>query len=1589
MNKRKFKKSMNAFLVASLVATVVVPATPAIINAESASKDLNKYTFKNYSNRVIAATETTTPDTTTIVQEFITVEEAIANNSGIATVRGYIVGIANSGSKYDQEPPFTVNTNIGLADDPNETDPSKILPVQLPSGAIRSDLNLVDNPENFKKEIMITGSLEAYFSVPGLKSPTEYSIVGQDPAPEEPVQIISIAEARTQGEGKVSVNGTVTAILKNTIHIQDETGAIAIYPTSLNVQVGDEIVVIGTLSEYNDLLQLQSPKLVENKGQVGVPEAVVLNGSELVEENESKLATINNVTLKSVNEGTGWANYLASDGTEFIVRDETGSLGLSVGSIYESITGIVQEFNGNFQIIPRSKADIVEDSSKVQIVAASHQSGVIPAGTEVTLSTSTEGAEIYYTTDGSDPLTNGQLYSEPIVVNEAMTMKAIAKKEGLTASQVSEFSYTVYNQEDGLQIHHIQSESHNSPFDGKIVENIEGIVTYTYKIGNGNYFHIQTPDHLIDNNPKTSEGIVVYTGNQALVEIGDLVSVTGTVDEYHIDGYNDTKQDTDLSVTQINARNDRNGIVRVLEKGVELPEPIKITSDNLPNAVIDNDGFADFDPEEDAIDFWESLEGMLVEVGTVKAVAPQEHGDLITVLEERATNTINGGVLLEENNANPDRIQFKLFDNYEARDFEVATGDKFTGPIQGVVNYGFQNYKIYADYEYMKAKHVEGSAEPEKTTIVKTEDKLTIASYNLENFSNNTNETTEDKAAKLARAIGTDMGSPDIVGVTEVQDNNGQGAGDAAANESYERLIDAIEKESGVRYEYLNIDPINNEDGGAPNANIRVGFLYNPDRVSIPEGITPGDATTSVGYVDGKLTHNPGRIDPTNEAFEDSRKPLAAQFVFQGKEVIVIANHWNSKSGDTPLFGSTQPPVYGSEEQRHKIANVVYDFVEKIKNDNPDANIVSLGDFNDFQFSESLKIHEGELMTNMINHVEESDRYTYLFQGNSQVLDHILVSNNLVDNTEIDILHINADFTDMAGRASDHDPVMVQIDLHAEDSEEPIVAEKIYNLTNYKTGKLIINKPSVSVTLDHNSEIKNGIVFTGKYAEFAGEGLANVMLTVKPKQPGAIIDLKNTKVGRIIIDGPNVAEIRNAHEEQIFEYINGAGPGTNPGDDPNTTPDSASIKLSVLSDIHYYDTSLGTSGEALNAYLENDRKLLIESAAVLHSAVEEIKENDSEVVLISGDLTKDGELVGHQNVVKVLKELEAAGKKVYVTHGNHDIQNPHAVKFVGDATEQVPSVSVEQYKELYNDFGYGEAIAQDSNSLSYVVQPKDGIRIIVMDSVLYNTNMVDGKPKTSGAIDQQRLTWILEQIEDAKENNQLIIGMTHHGIVEHFEVQEEIFPQYVIEDWQKVSETLANAGLNIVFTGHFHAQDAVSKTTAAGNTIYDIETGSLVTYPSPYRNIEIANGKIHVDTVTVDEINFNTNGKEFPEYAREFLEKGMETLVPSTLAQMIRQQQPNLTEEQALQYAQALVDTQLAPQLDPSITVGSLITDALIQHYVGDETLSPQNQQILQGMTSSDDPMVKMLGNAILSLLNDPSQDNSFVIDLNSLNKEM
>ncbi|WP_336822414.1 lamin tail domain-containing protein [Sporosarcina sp. USHLN248] len=961
---------------------------------------------------------------------------------------------------------------------------------------------------------------------------------GEEIEQPEPAEVVPIGEARNMELGAtVTVKGIVAANLKNTISVQDATGGIAVRPTSLAIAVGDEVTLTGKLADYRGLLQLEQAKVVENAGNVGNPTSKTVTGAELGEAIESQLVTIHNVVLSDVEVGGGWANYLATDGHEFIVRDETATLDLTVGTTYDSITGIVQQFDDAYQIIPRSAQDIVIDSTVVQPVVASPDSGTFVGGVTVSLETYTPNASILYTLDGLDPIENGATYAEPIFISEDTAIKAVVKTEDGRYSDVRTFTYRIT---ESLKIHDIQGSGHVSPFNNQMVEGIEGIVTYKYELNGSTYYHIQTPDDERDGDLNTSEAVVLYSGKDVWkLSIGDLVSVTGQVSEYAIDGYDD-RQQTDLKTTQINIRDDRGGKVEIVKRNVPLPKPFIINEENLPSQFIASHQFAEFDREKYAADFWESREAMIVQVGDVKAVGPQQHGDLVTVFANEPTDTRNGGILLEEDDANANRVQFRLEPNRPARDFEVATGDYFNGPIQGVVGYSYQNYKIYTSLDEMKKVHVKGEAAPETTTIVKADDKLTIASYNLENFSNNRKTTTDDKARKLARAFAVDMQSPDIVGVTEVQDNNGPDAGNSSANESYERLIKAIADAGGANYEYVNIDPVNNADGGQPNANIRVGFLYNPDRVKLSEGMPHGDATTSVGYENGKLTLNPGRIDPNHKAFNNSRKPLAAQFEFQGESVVVIVNHWNSKNGDTPLFGAVQPPINGSEVQRKQIAEIVYRFIRDIKTDNPNANIVSLGDFNDFQFSDSLKIHEGDLMTNLINHVEKKDRYSYVFQGNSQVLDHILVSNNLVDQALIDILHINADFTDMAGRASDHDPVMVQISFEEPVVWEPVPIKKTYTLIGEHKKKLNIAEPSVAIYMDGASSLKEGVYLKGDYAELTGEGFKTNLVIMQPKKKGLIVDLKGTEMGHIIVEGDHPLEIRGAENIHKIDFVKGA-----------------------------------------------------------------------------------------------------------------------------------------------------------------------------------------------------------------------------------------------------------------------------------------------------------------------------------------------------------------------------------------------------------------------------------------------------------------
>src|SRR5712691_301305 len=281
--------------------------------------------------------------------------------------------------------------------------------------------------------------------------------------------------------------------------------------------------------------------------------------------------------------------------------------------------------------------------------------------------------------------------------------------------------------------------------------------------------------------------------------------------------------------------------------------------------------------------------------------------------------------------------------------------------------------------------------------------------------------------------IVTNLRAPDLIAGEEVQDNNGAtDNGNVDASQTLAKLTAAIQAAGGPAYAWREIDPVNDQDGGEPGGNIRQVFLFRTDRGLSFVDRPGGTSTTPTGVAGSgsstQLTFSPGRIDPNNPAFSTSRKPLAGEFEYRGHKLFVIANHFNSKGGDDPLLGRFQPPTRSSEEQRHNQAHVVADFVSQISAADPGANVVVLGDLNDFEFSETVSILKDAGMSDLMETLPLNERYSYEFEGNAQVLDHILVGQALHARPLVfDPVHVNAEFFD---QASDHDPSVVRIALN-------------------------------------------------------------------------------------------------------------------------------------------------------------------------------------------------------------------------------------------------------------------------------------------------------------------------------------------------------------------------------------------------------------------------------------------------------------------------------------------------------------------------------------------------------------------------------
>jgi predicted extracellular nuclease len=582
-----------------------------------------------------------------------------------------------------------------------------------------------------------------------------------------------------------------------------------------------------------------------------------------------------------------------------------------------------------------------------------------------------------------------------------------------TADVDDDFSFSTVPLQ-GLRIHDIQGAAHTSPDVNRIVSGVPGVVTDT--VSNG--FYMQDPQP--DDDVRTSEGVFVFTGSGADAvrpPAGTSVGVSGHVQEFRAAAAN-------LSVTEIGSPTVTVGDT------VPIPTPTVIGDGGRipPNRIIDNDSMGDvdtnpiFDPEQDGIDFHESLEGMLVQFNDAVATGPTNSFGEVSVVGDNGRRagprTPRGGVIVRPDDFNPERF-------FLTEAPAVNTGDKFSSPIVAVADYDFGNYM----YHPLAPITATGDLQREETDAPK-KNELAIASFNVENLAPT---DPPSKFDGLADTLIGNLKAPDIVAVEEIQDNTGAADnGITDASVTWGRLIAAVQAAGGPMYQYRQIDPENDKDGGQPGGNIRQGFLFRTDRglgfVDRPGGTSTNSTEVVRTRHGAQLTFSPGRIDPQDTAWNSSRKPLAGEFTWKNKSLIVVANHFNSKGGDDPLFGHRQPPVRSSETQRHQQATIVNGFARDIQDADPLANYVVLGDLNDFEFSDTVQILQGFQMLDLYYLLPPNERYSYVFEGNSQALDHILVSPALlVPPPEYDSVHVNSEFAD---QQSDHDPQVARLKVN-------------------------------------------------------------------------------------------------------------------------------------------------------------------------------------------------------------------------------------------------------------------------------------------------------------------------------------------------------------------------------------------------------------------------------------------------------------------------------------------------------------------------------------------------------------------------------
>jgi uncharacterized protein len=677
--------------------------------------------------------------------------------------------------------------------------------------------------------------------------------------------------------------------------------------------------------------------------------------------------------------------------------------------------------------------------------------------------------------------------------------------------------------DDVVFIHQIQGTSYFSPIvAGEGISGFNVATTATFKIqavvtavdndGARQGFYVQEQVTDWDGNSFTSEGIFVMTrddGNVGSavsgVAVGDLVTVTARVMEYQYAGFSSPNMPITAMVNPSWIVNSTGNSLPTLLLDAGRPIPNSIMTGVTPDYRDSSDGVGDsFDASLYGLSYWETVEGMLVTIpdmvvadgfvdlsggrpflqaySAVHADADQinSRGGYTIAgdpplsppdTSDPEDGTTHGGRHLHDGDVNPDIIDVDFTGWAMAPPTgltENATMGDSLGDVTGIIDFAFTDRKLFVT-AMEPGGFVNGGIPVQETTALGNDGRsLTVGTFNVENLDFLDAQSRFDD---IADAIANNLNAPDIISIEEIQDNNGAGAGDGAnatgtdATQTWERLVAAVNAATGANYQWVDQAPDYDTEGGEDFGNIRVGFLYNTDRVQLGDldaGATIaerrmytdriGDGTRDMGdliaFSDDMVA---GEINTAD--WSGTRRSLLGEFTFNGNVVYVTANHFPAKSGSGAFWQFDQNLESGDPDnsdwaQRNAVAQDVYAMLNHIETNATDVGIAAGGDFNDFYFYRPLEVLTGYVLADgtaraggsrfdnlTVTELSEAERYTYTFDGRSQAIDHIVVNSRLSGVAGYDIVHLNTGYNrrgtgpDASPSLSDHDPALSSFDF--------------------------------------------------------------------------------------------------------------------------------------------------------------------------------------------------------------------------------------------------------------------------------------------------------------------------------------------------------------------------------------------------------------------------------------------------------------------------------------------------------------------------------------------------------------------------------